>query len=228
MGPSYANLFVGYVEHQFFNQYNGPKPELYGRLIDDCIGAISSSKEELDEFITSVNSFHPALKYTWEISETSLAFLDIKVSIRGNVLCTSGTTNLLIHTVICCIHRHIHHMSRTPFLILNFLDFDDYVVMTPIFPANQRRCASSSKNVAILSLWSKRAIIVPNNLIDSHHYKRHKKIRMTEFHSPSLSILIITQSKASFLVILNYSKMIPRLVESFRNLHLFHSNATKT
>ena len=26
----------------------------------------------------------------------------------------------------------------------------------------------------------------------------------------------------------NYSKMIPRLVESFRNLHLFHSNATKT
>ena len=33
MGPSYANLFVGYIEHQFFNQYNGPKPELYGRYI---------------------------------------------------------------------------------------------------------------------------------------------------------------------------------------------------
>ena len=138
------------------------------------------------------------------------------------------TTNLQILTVICCIHRHIHHMSRTPFLILNFLDFDVYVVMTPIFPANQRRCASSSKNVAILSLWSKWAIIAPNNLIDSHHYKRHKKIRTTEFRSPSLSILIMTQSKVSFLIILNYSKMIPRLVESFRNLHLFHSNATKT
>ena len=137
------------------------------------------------------------------------------------------TTNLQILTVICCIHHHIHHMS-TPFLILNFLDFDVYVVMTPIFPANQRRCASSSENVAILSLWSKRAINAPNNLIDSHHYKRHKKIRMTEFHSPSLSILIITQSKVSFLIILNYSKMIPRPVESFRNLHLFHSNAPKT
>ena len=33
MGPSYANLFVGYVEHQFFNQYDGPKPDLYGRYI---------------------------------------------------------------------------------------------------------------------------------------------------------------------------------------------------
>ena len=39
--------------------------------------------------ITAVNSFHPALKYTWEISDTSLAFLDIKLSIEGNGLCTS-------------------------------------------------------------------------------------------------------------------------------------------
>ena len=75
--------------------------------------------------------------------------------------------------------------------------------MTLIFLANQRRCASSSENVAVLSLWSKRAFIAPKNLIDSQHYKeRHKRIRMTEFHSPSLSILIITQSKVSFLITL--------------------------
>ena len=47
MGPSYANLFVGptNIEHQFFSQYHGPKPELYGRYIDDCIGATSSTRE---------------------------------------------------------------------------------------------------------------------------------------------------------------------------------------
>ena len=33
MGPSYANLFVRYVEHQFFNQYDGPKPDFYGRSL---------------------------------------------------------------------------------------------------------------------------------------------------------------------------------------------------
>ena len=59
MGPSYANLLVGSVEHQFFNQYNGPKPQLYGRYIDDCIGATSSTREELTHFLTAVNSFHP-------------------------------------------------------------------------------------------------------------------------------------------------------------------------
>ena len=89
MGPSYANLFVGYIEHQFFNQYNGPKPDLYRRYIDDCVGATSSTREELNQFITAVNSLHTALKYTWEISDTSLPFLDIKVSVEGNGLCTS-------------------------------------------------------------------------------------------------------------------------------------------
>ena len=42
MGPSYANHFVGFIVHQFFSQINGPKPGLYGRLINDCIGAIFS------------------------------------------------------------------------------------------------------------------------------------------------------------------------------------------
>ena len=84
MGPSYANLFVG-----FFLHYHGPKPDLYKRYIDDCVDATSSSREGLNLFINSVNSFHPALKYTWEISENSLAFLDIKLSINDNGLSTS-------------------------------------------------------------------------------------------------------------------------------------------
>ena len=61
MGPSYANLFVSYIENKFFSNYQGPKADLYKRYlyIDDCVGATSSSREELNLFITSVNSFHP-------------------------------------------------------------------------------------------------------------------------------------------------------------------------
>ena len=121
MGPSYANLFVGYVEHQFFNQYDGPKPDLYGRYIDDCIGAISSSGEELNRFITSVNSFHPALKYTWEISETSLAFLDIKVSISGNGLCTS------VHYKPTDSHSYLLHSSSHPSHVKNSIPYSQFL-----------------------------------------------------------------------------------------------------
>ena len=112
MGPSYANLFVGFIEHQ----YHGPKPELCGCYIDDCIGATSSTRKELTQFITAVKSFHPTLKYTWEIPDTSLSFLDIKISIKGKVYALVFTTKLQIHIVTCCIRLCIHHTSRIPYL----------------------------------------------------------------------------------------------------------------
>ena len=198
MGPSYANLFVGYIENQFFNQFNGTKPELYGRYIDDCSGATSSSKEELDHFITSVNSFHPTLKYTWEISETSIAFLDIKVSINGDGLSSSvnykptDSHNYLLHP-----SSHPSHV-KSSIQFSHFLDFDVYALMTPIFPTNQRKCAISSRSVAILILLSTRLNTVLNRLIDSQHCKRHRRKRTREFHLHSLTIHITSQPKTSF------------------------------
>ena len=60
MGPSYANLFIGYIEHQSIQRPQiWTLPSLHRRL---C--ATSSTREELNQFITAVNSFHPFLKYT--------------------------------------------------------------------------------------------------------------------------------------------------------------------
>ena len=92
IGPSYDNLFLGYIANKFFPYYHGPKPDLYKRYVDDCVGATSSSGEELNLFITSVNFFHPALKYTCEIAENSLAFLDIKLSINDNGLSATSVS----------------------------------------------------------------------------------------------------------------------------------------
>ena len=62
----------------------------FDRYRDDCFGATSYTKEELERFIGFVNSFHPArLKFTWEISETSVTFLDINISVQDNNLVTS-------------------------------------------------------------------------------------------------------------------------------------------
>ena len=82
MRPSYADLFVGFIEHRCFGQYNGPKPELYGRYIDDCIGVIS---------------FPPAAKYIWEFQ------------LKATVYALVSTTNLQINKVTCCIHLRINH-----------------------------------------------------------------------------------------------------------------------
>ena len=105
------------IEHQFFNQYKGPKSKLYRRYIDDRVGAPSSTREELNQFITAVNSFRPALKYTWEISDTSLAFLDIKVSVEGNGLCTS------VHYKPTDFHNYLLYSSSHPSYAKNSIPY---------------------------------------------------------------------------------------------------------
>eukprot|EP00061_Rhincodon_typus_P006506 g27211.t1 len=76
MGPSYACLFIGYVEQSLFHCYTGAIPYLFLCYTDDCIGTASCSHEELEQFINFSNTFHPNLKFTWTISVTSLSFLD--------------------------------------------------------------------------------------------------------------------------------------------------------
>ena len=117
MEPSYANLFVGYIENEFFSNCNGPKPDLYERFTDDRVGATSSGREELNQFIASVNSFHSALKYIWETSENLLAFLDIKLSVNGTALSAS------VHYKTTDSHNFLPHSSSHPQHIKNAIPF---------------------------------------------------------------------------------------------------------
>ena len=84
--------------------------------------AIRQLSEELNQFITSVNSFHPALKYTWEISETSsVAFLDTKVSINGNGLCTS------VHYKPTDSDSYLLHSSSHPSHVKNSIPYSQFL-----------------------------------------------------------------------------------------------------
>jgi len=62
MGPSYANLFVGYVEHQFFNQYDGPNLNLI------CTVATLT---------TASAQFHPAERNSIVLLLQSILFIQL-------------------------------------------------------------------------------------------------------------------------------------------------------
>ena len=81
MGPSFACLFVGYIEELAFSQYKGETPALFRRFIDDILGVSTCSKDSLQTFINFLSTFHPSLSFTHNISDTSLPFLDISVTI---------------------------------------------------------------------------------------------------------------------------------------------------
>ena len=75
IGPSYANLFVGFIEHQFF-LINTTAPNL-NFLVATLTAALALrlpyQREELTQFKTAINSFHPALKYTSRFKVTVYA-----------------------------------------------------------------------------------------------------------------------------------------------------------
>lgn len=100
MGRNYGNLFVGNFKHKFFSQYNGSKPDLYKRFLDDCIDDTSSSKQELNQFINSVNSFHRAPKYASEHFEN--CFSRHQTLHRKKTLYKPATIGFLIFSRTIC------------------------------------------------------------------------------------------------------------------------------
>ena len=108
MGPNYACLFVGYIEEKMIFTYPGTKPIMLGRYIDGYIGISMSTEKELENFIQYVNDFHPSLSYTYDISDTSVNFLDISISTTKH-----GLTTDIFYTDTD-IHSYLRYESAYP------------------------------------------------------------------------------------------------------------------
>ena len=89
MGPSYACLFMGHLEHEICSQYQGPMPEVYKRYIDDGIGATALSEATLLDFISFINDFHPTIKFTHTISSNTVTFLDLDLTLNNGQISTT-------------------------------------------------------------------------------------------------------------------------------------------
>ncbi len=89
VAPSYANIFMGYLEKRLLE--NAPhKPDVYLRFIDDIFCVFSSGMQSVDEFIEYMNSAHHSIKFTAEKSKEQMPFLDtlVKVDKQTNTIYT--------------------------------------------------------------------------------------------------------------------------------------------
>lgn len=87
LGPSLANIFVGYHEALLFKRVN--KPLMYYRYVDDTF-TVFSNEADCNDFLTHLNSLHPSLRFTFEKeSNHSLPFLDVLVEKKDHQFITS-------------------------------------------------------------------------------------------------------------------------------------------
>ena len=78
MAVSFANIFMAKIETTLIQQSETKQKE-WRRYIDDIFSLWDSDKKDLDHFIEQGNKFHPSIKFTAEISENEVTFLDIVV-----------------------------------------------------------------------------------------------------------------------------------------------------
>ena len=122
LGPSFANFFLAHLEKNWLD--HALKPSLYLRYVDD-IFCVFNSSTDFNTFFNMLNATHPNLKFTYEVDNKCLPFLDTTVTLPEinstnctvNVYRKKTDTNLILNfhafcpftwkrsLIFCFLHR---------------------------------------------------------------------------------------------------------------------------
>ena len=87
LGPTLANIFMGHLEHIYFN--SNDMPIMYFRYVDDCF-VVFNNISDCNRMFNAFNNLHKAIKFTMETEvENKLPFLDVMIERSDNKLITS-------------------------------------------------------------------------------------------------------------------------------------------
>ena len=110
LAPVVANIFMGFYESKWLNEYKVNKPKFYLRYVDDILAAFNKEQDSLNVF-NFLNKRHPNIKFTIQKQiKHSIAFLDVFISGINN-------QNLTLQT---------YHKSNYTGLLLNFKSFTSF------------------------------------------------------------------------------------------------------
>ena len=93
--PVLTNIFMGFHESKWLNEYNFNKPKFYLRYVDDILAAFDNEQDSLN----FLNNKHPNIKFTIEkqISHV-ISFLDVFIPGTNNQNLTLETYYKLTYT----------------------------------------------------------------------------------------------------------------------------------
>ena len=108
LAPSYANLFLSIFERNLLNQC-AVKPSIWLRFIDDVFMIWTEGEDKLKEFLSYINTVHPAIQFTHEYSSQSVNFLDVSVTLEHD-----GSVTTDLYTKPTDTHQFLHMDSCHP------------------------------------------------------------------------------------------------------------------
>ena len=71
LAPVLANIFMGFYESKWLNEYYLNIPKFYLRYVDDILAAFDKEQDSLN-FLNFINKRHPNIKFTIEKQNHSI------------------------------------------------------------------------------------------------------------------------------------------------------------
>ena len=155
-GPNYANLFVGYVEEQIFNRFNGTKPELFGWYVTVLRPHPVPKKNWNDLSVSLTLSILPSNSHGKSLKPQSLFSISTFLSktIINNILATS------VHYKPTDSHSYLLYSSCHPSHVKDSVPYSKFLRL-------RRLCSDdsdfNSKCDEISYFFSERGY--PNNIL---------------------------------------------------------------
>ena len=112
MAVAFANIFMNEVETKMLNK-SKIKPIVWKRYIDDVFSLWDIPKRDIDLFIQQANAFHPTIKFTAEISEKEITFLDTTVY-KGGRFNKESILDIKTHYKPTETFQYAHYSSCHP------------------------------------------------------------------------------------------------------------------
>ena len=111
--PVFANVFMGFYESKWLNEYNLNKPEFYLRYVDEILAAFEKEWNSLNS-LNFLNNKHPNFKFTIEKQVSySIPFLNAFISGIDNQNLTSQTYHKLTYTGLLMFFSLVLHRFHT-------------------------------------------------------------------------------------------------------------------
>ena len=79
MAPAYANLFMGKLETWLINQKASKHIHAWKRFIDNIFIIWTGTTDEFKQCMKTINQIHPTIKFTHEVNDGELTFLDVTI-----------------------------------------------------------------------------------------------------------------------------------------------------
>ena len=106
-----ADIRMHEITSAILSQYSHKDKILFhGRFRDDGFMIIQGSIEEAKQFFTIANSYHQLLKFTYEISESSMIFLDTEIY-KGKRFKDHGILDIKLYTKPTNTFQYLHRSS---------------------------------------------------------------------------------------------------------------------